>query len=55
MKNILTGRIDHLNFEEKETVRSTQAIRITRSTIAKLSLSLYIFFSISDSFDLTAL
>jgi hypothetical protein len=30
MKNILTGRIDHLNFEDRETVRSTQAICATR-------------------------
>jgi hypothetical protein len=27
MKNIFTGRIDHLNFEDGETVRSTQTIR----------------------------
>jgi hypothetical protein len=36
MKNILTGRIDHLNFEDGETVYSTRAIRATRSTVAKL-------------------
>jgi hypothetical protein len=38
MKNILTGRIDHLNFEDEETVRSTRVIRTTRSTVAKLLL-----------------
>jgi hypothetical protein len=27
MKNILTDRIDHLNFEKGETVHSTRAIR----------------------------
>jgi hypothetical protein len=37
MKNILTGRIDHLNFDEDgETVRSTRVICATRSTVAKL-------------------
>jgi hypothetical protein len=29
MKNILTHRIDHLNFKDGETVRSTRAIRAT--------------------------
>jgi hypothetical protein len=42
MKNILTGRIDHLNFVDGETIRSTRAIRATRSTVAKLSLYIYI-------------
>jgi hypothetical protein len=36
MKNILTGQIDHLNFEDEETARNTRAIRATRSTVAKL-------------------
>jgi hypothetical protein len=42
MKNILTGRIDHLNFEYGEMIHSTRVIRVTRSTVAKLSLSIYI-------------
>jgi hypothetical protein len=42
MKNILIGRIDYLNFEDGETVRSTQTIRATHSTVAKLSLYIYI-------------
>jgi hypothetical protein len=33
MKNILTGRIDHLNFENGKTVRNTQIIRATRIII----------------------
>jgi hypothetical protein len=36
MKNILTGQIDHLNFENKKIVRSTRTILATRNTIAKL-------------------
>jgi hypothetical protein len=36
MKNILTSRIDHLNFKNEETVHNTQAIRATRNTVAKL-------------------
>jgi hypothetical protein len=40
MKNILTGRIDHLNFEDEETVRITRTICAMRSTVAKL---LYIY------------
>jgi hypothetical protein len=36
MKNILTGRIDYLNFEDGETVRSTRTIRAMRSSVAKL-------------------
>jgi hypothetical protein len=36
MKNILTGRIDYLNFKDGETVRSTRTIRTTCSTVAKL-------------------
>jgi hypothetical protein len=36
MKNILTGRINYLNFEDGETVCNTRAIRATRSTVAKL-------------------
>jgi hypothetical protein len=36
MNNILTGRIDNLNFENGEKIRSTRAIRATRSTVAKL-------------------
>jgi hypothetical protein len=43
MKNILTGRIDYLNFEDGETFRSTLAIRATRSTVVKLSLSLSLY------------
>jgi hypothetical protein len=34
MKNILIGRIDHLNFEDGETVRNIRTIRTTRSTVA---------------------
>jgi hypothetical protein len=52
MKNILTGRIGYLNFENGETVRSTRVIRATRSTLAKLSLSLYIYIQNSESDDL---
>jgi hypothetical protein len=37
MKNILTSRIDHLNFEDGKTVCSTRVIRATRSTVAKLN------------------
>jgi hypothetical protein len=36
MKNILTGRIDYLNFENGETARSTRVICATSSTVAKL-------------------
>jgi hypothetical protein len=36
MKNILTGRIDHLNFEDGETIRNTRVIRATLSNVAKL-------------------
>jgi hypothetical protein len=43
MKNILTGQIDYLNFKNKETVRSTQVIRATHNTVAKLSLSLSLY------------
>jgi hypothetical protein len=44
MKNILTGRIDYLNFEDGETVCSTRVIRATRSTVAKLYLiCIYVF------------
>jgi hypothetical protein len=43
MKNILIRRIDYLNFEDGETFRSTRTIRATYSTVAKLSLSLYIY------------
>jgi hypothetical protein len=39
MKNILTDRIDYLNFEDGETVRSTHIIRNQT-----LSLYIYIFF-----------
>jgi hypothetical protein len=42
MKNILIGRIDYLNYKDGETVHSIRAIRATRSTVAKISLSLYI-------------
>jgi hypothetical protein len=38
MKNILTERIDYLNFEDEKTIRSTRVIRSTRRTVAKLSL-----------------
>jgi hypothetical protein len=38
IKNILIGLIDHLNFEDGETVRSTQTIRAMRSTVLKLFL-----------------
>jgi uncharacterized protein YjaZ len=37
MKNILTGHINYLNFEDRETVRITQVIRAMRSTVAKLN------------------
>jgi hypothetical protein len=43
MKNILTGRIDHLNFKDEETVHSTQAIRATRSTVAKFKSEAMMF------------
>jgi hypothetical protein len=36
MKNILTGRINYLNFKDEKTVHSTQIIRAMRITIAKL-------------------
>jgi hypothetical protein len=36
MKNMLTGRIDHLNFKNRETIRSTRIICATCSTVAKL-------------------
>jgi hypothetical protein len=36
MKNILTGRINYLNFKDEKMVHSTQIIRATRITIAKL-------------------
>jgi hypothetical protein len=36
MKNILTGPIDHLSFEDGEMIRSIRTIRATRSTIVKL-------------------
>jgi hypothetical protein len=42
MKNILTGRIDYLNFKDGETVRSTRVIRATRSIVAKL-IYIYIY------------
>jgi hypothetical protein len=48
MKNILTGQIDYLNFEDGETVHSTWTIRATRSTIAKLSLYIYCLIEISN-------
>jgi hypothetical protein len=38
MKNILTGRIDYLNFEDREIVRSIPDIRIMRNTVVKLFL-----------------
>jgi hypothetical protein len=44
MKNILTGWINHLKFEDGETVRSTRTIRAMHSTIAKLSLYIYLLF-----------
>jgi hypothetical protein len=34
MENILTGQIDHLNFEDEETDHSTRVICTTRSTVA---------------------
>jgi hypothetical protein len=34
MKIILTVRINHLNFEDEETIHSTRVIRAMRSTIA---------------------
>jgi hypothetical protein len=43
MKNILTGRIDYLNFKDGEMIRSTRDIRATHSIVAKLSLSIYIW------------
>jgi hypothetical protein len=42
MKIILTSRIDYLNFEDGETVRNTQTIRATRSTVAYIYI--YIVF-----------
>jgi hypothetical protein len=36
MKNILTDRIDHLNFKDGETICSTRVIRVTHNTVAKL-------------------
>jgi hypothetical protein len=41
MKNILTSRIDYLNFEDGETVRSTWVICATRRTVA-----IYIYINI---------
>jgi hypothetical protein len=41
MKNILTGRIDYLNSEDGETIRSTRTILATRSTVAKLFYILF--------------
>jgi hypothetical protein len=38
MKNILTGRIDYLNFKDGEMIRSTRTIRVTSNTVTKLSL-----------------
>jgi hypothetical protein len=43
MQKIITSRIDHLNFEDGETVRSTRTVRAMRSIVAKHSLSLYIY------------
>jgi hypothetical protein len=34
MENILTSRIDHLNFENGEMVRNTRIIHATHSTVA---------------------
>jgi hypothetical protein len=34
MKNTFTSRINHLNFEDGKTVRSTWTIRATGSTVA---------------------
>jgi hypothetical protein len=42
MRNILIGRIDHLNFKDGETVCSTRTIRATHSTIIKLYIYIYI-------------
>jgi hypothetical protein len=44
MKNIMTIQINHLNFEDGETVRSTRVIRATYNTVAKLSIYLYIIY-----------
>jgi hypothetical protein len=33
MKNILTGQIDYLNFENGETICNTQIIRATRIAV----------------------
>jgi hypothetical protein len=38
MKNILTDRIDYLNCEDGEIVRSIPDIRTMRNTVAKLFL-----------------
>jgi hypothetical protein len=53
MKNILIGRINHLNFEDSEMIRSTRVIRATRSTVAKLSLYIYIFCRYISTFKFT--
>jgi hypothetical protein len=45
MKNILTGWIDHLNFEDRETIRSTRVICVTCSTIAKYIYSSLTWFN----------
>jgi hypothetical protein len=43
MKIILSGRIDHLNFENEETIHNTQSIHTTigYSTIAQLLCIIY--------------
>jgi hypothetical protein len=33
MKNILIDQLDHLNFKDEETVRSTRTIYATRNTV----------------------
>jgi hypothetical protein len=42
----LSGQINYLNFENEETIRNTQIIGTTRSTVAKLFVDvLYIFYA----------
>jgi hypothetical protein len=38
MQNIITGRINHLNFKDEKIIRSTQIIRVMHSTVVKVSI-----------------
>jgi hypothetical protein len=52
MKNILTGQIDHLNFEKRKIIRTTRAICATRSTVAKLLIHSHIITNIRATYSL---